>query len=676
MKLTYRPEIDGLRAIAVVVVVLYHAQITIFGHQPFKGGFIGVDIFFVISGYLITSIILKELVTTGSFSFKHFYERRIRRILPALLFVMLVSLPFAWMYLLPSSFVDFSKSILYSLGFSSNFYFHYSGQQYGADSGLLKPFLHTWSLSVEEQYYILFPIVLLIAFKYFRKYLIHILILGFVISLGLAEWGSRNHPSASFYFLHTRMWELIAGSFLAYLEITLGYRSKYKTLNLILPTIGLFLIGHSILFFKDEMFHPSFYTLSPIIGVCLIIWFSNKDELITKILSTKLFVGIGLISYSLYLWHYPIFAFARIIEFTQGSLFKKLLVVIIILILSIVSYYLVERPARNKNNKFKVIIISLIISISILVVLNFNIIQKEGYKNRVPEILQNDLPESEEPWHLLKNSYGKYCGDNIEGCKFNISSNKKVYIIGDSHMASLMFNLKERVVKNNYQFITSTVGGCLFFPGFNQINIKTKTIKTKCNDSYFQKLKQTLLNDKNSIIIFGGRFPLYLSNYYFDNQEGGVEGKELGNKYVPTGKWDTIQNSFKNEVLEISKKNIIILIYPIPEVGWNPNKKIHNQWIKLRFPKHFNIANITTSYEVYKNRTKSSFELLDSIQDDNIYRVYPHTLFCDTTIKDRCVTHDDKDIFYADGDHPSIKGAEMINDLIMKEIEKIELQFN
>ena len=161
----------------------------------FKGGFIGVDIFFVISGYLITSIILKELVTTGTFSFKHFYERRVRRILPVLLFVMLVSLPFAWMYLLPNSFIDFSKSILYSLGFSSNFYFHYSGQQYGAESGLLKPFLHTWSLSVEEQFYILFPIVLLITFKYFRKYFIHILILSFVVSLGLAEWGSRNHPS-------------------------------------------------------------------------------------------------------------------------------------------------------------------------------------------------------------------------------------------------------------------------------------------------------------------------------------------------------------------------------------------------------------------------------------------------------------------------------------------------
>ena len=126
MKINYRPEIDGLRAIAVGVVILYHAQINIFGKYPFQGGFIGVDIFFVISGYLITSIILKELINTGSFSFKYFYERRVRRIIPVLIVVMLVSLPFAWMYLLPNSFIDFSKSIIYSLGFGSNFYFHYS----------------------------------------------------------------------------------------------------------------------------------------------------------------------------------------------------------------------------------------------------------------------------------------------------------------------------------------------------------------------------------------------------------------------------------------------------------------------------------------------------------------------------------------------------------------------
>ena len=165
MKLNYRPEIDGLRAISVSAVILYHAQISIFGYQPFQGGFIGVDIFFVISGYLITSIIIKELITKNSFSFKNFYERRVRRILPVLLVVMVTFFPFAWIYLVPAHFEDFSKSIIYSIGFSSNFYFYKSDQIYGAIDGTLKPFLNTWSLSVEEQFYILFPIALLITFK-------------------------------------------------------------------------------------------------------------------------------------------------------------------------------------------------------------------------------------------------------------------------------------------------------------------------------------------------------------------------------------------------------------------------------------------------------------------------------------------------------------------------------
>ena len=216
MKINYRPEIDGLRAIAVISVIFYHAQIELFNHKLFLGGFIGVDIFFVISGYLITSIILKELHVTGNFSFSKFYERRIRRILPALLLIMLASLPLAWLYLLPTSLVDFSKSILYSLGFGSNFYFHFSGEEYGAISGFFKPMLHTWSLSVEEQYYILFPIILLISLRFFKNYLIVIFLIRFLLSLVIADWGSKNYPSFTFYVLPTRGWELLAGSILAY----------------------------------------------------------------------------------------------------------------------------------------------------------------------------------------------------------------------------------------------------------------------------------------------------------------------------------------------------------------------------------------------------------------------------------------------------------------------------
>jgi peptidoglycan/LPS O-acetylase OafA/YrhL len=665
MKITYRPEIDGLRALAVVAVILYHSKIAIYGHQPFKGGFIGVDIFFVISGYLITSIILKELVTTGSFSFKHFYERRIRRILPALLFVILVSLPFAWMYLLPSRLIDFSKTILYSLGFSSNFYFWYSGQQYFDGWSMYKPFLHTWSLSVEEQYYILFPIVLLIAFKYLRKYLINILIFLTIISLLLAQLSSKTGPSANFYFLYSRMWELLSGSILAYFEITLGHRSKNQKMNCIFPSIGLLLIFHYILFYDDKILHPSFYTLPPIIGVCLIIWFSQKDELVTKIFSTKLFVGIGLISYSLYLWHFPIFSFMRLTGVTPGdSLIKKLGLFIIILLISFISYYFVEQPFRNKNNKFKIIISLIIFSIALISVYNVNIIHKEGYINRLPDILQNSLSTNHE--NSINNK---------------IFSKKKVYLLGDSHMESLNLNLNQRLVDKNYSLLTSTIGSCLFFPNSKIIHKKTLKIIEDCNDDKFKKFKKILLTHKNSIIILGGRFPLYLSNFYFDNQEGGIElgndgSNEWDRKIILNKKGNTLQDSFKNHLLEISKNNQIILVYPIPEVGFDINNKIYLLWIKNKnsFNKNLSLANINTSYQIYKKRTKSSFELLDSVQGDNIYRVYPHRIFCNTIIKNRCTLYDEKNIFYYDDDHPSLKGAQMINDLILNEIEKIELR--
>ena len=674
MKIAYRPELDGLRAVAVGAVILYHDKIFFRGHKLFEGGFIGVDIFFVISGYLITSIILKELISTDRFSFKYFYERRIRRILPPLIFVLLVSLPFAWMYLLPNNLLEFSKSILYSLGFSSNFYFYFSGQQYGAE-GNLNPLITTWSLSIEEQYYILFPLTLLITFKYFRKYLIYVLVLGFFLSLGFAHFTSKTYPSANFYLLHTRIWEFLAGSILAYFEINFGSRNKNKTLNSILPSLGLFLIGYSILFYNDAMLHPSFYTLSPVIGVCLIIWFSQKNDLTTMILSSKMFVGIGLISYSLYLWHYPIFVFDLLPDFENLIYSKKLTYYFIILILSVISFYLIERPAKNYKNKFKFILSIVIISITVLVFYNVNIIKKKAFSNRLPEILNKNLNEKKGPWDMLTNENSKSCYSKITTCYFNTSAKQKVYVIGDSHVGSLTYELKDKLVDKNYQFITVN---CMYFPGFTNFKKKPKKISEKCNNNFLQDLKKTLSKEKNSIFIYGGRFPAYFNDMFFDNKEGGIEGKIYAYGYLREGKYKTIQESFKNEVLSLSKNNYIILVYPIPEVGWHVPYRLLNSIKKKRIKdiKEYLIPEnyITTSYEVYKNRTKSSFELLDSIKSENIYRVYPHILFCDTIIKKRCVTHDDKDIFYNDNNHLSLKGAEMAVNLVMEEINKIRLK--
>ena len=437
MKLNYRPEIDGLRGIAVGTVILYHSQITILGHQPFKGGFIGVDIFFVISGYLITSIILKELVTTGKFSFKYFYERRIRRILPVLLLVMLVSLPFAWIYLLPSSFIDFSKSILYSLGFSSNFYFHYSGQEYGAASGLLKPFLHTWSLSIEEQYYIIFPICLILFFNFFKKYIIHLLIICFIISLVGANWASYNHPSLNFYMLPTRGWELLAGSVLAYLEIQKGKRSSSKLFNQIFPFLGIFFIGLYIFLFDNTINHPSFYTLLPIVGVCLLIWFANKDEIITKILSSKLFVGTGLISYSLYLWHYPIFAFGKISGLVTDSILNKGFLLILLVGLSILTYFIIEKPLRNRAKmKFKSVINILILFLIVIFSFNYYAINQKGFPKRIfsNENYTLDYGIYKDEWVGLKKEIGSP--------KFQNLDKTNVLIIGNSFGTDTFYTQK------------------------------------------------------------------------------------------------------------------------------------------------------------------------------------------------------------------------------------------
>ena len=684
MKLTYRPEIDGLRAIAVGAVILYHAQITILGYQPFKGGFIGVDIFFVISGYLITSIILKELVTTGSFSFKHFYERRIRRILPALLFVMIVSLPFAWMYLLPDSFIDFSKSILYSLGFSSNFYFHYSGQQYGAESGLLKPFLHTWSLSVEEQYYILFPIVLLITYKFFRRYLIHILTFGFIISLGLAEWTSRNYPSISFYFIHTRMWELLAGSILAYFEITKGHRSKNQLLNITLPTIGLVLISHSIIFFDNDIFHPSFFTLSPIIGVCLIIWFSNKDELITKVLSTKLFIGIGLISYSLYLWHYPIFAFARIIDLTQGSLFNKLLLVIIIVILSTLSYYFIERPARNK--KYNINFIIKFLSITILLIFTFNLvgILNNGFekKKNFPKIITNASKNLD-----YRNNYQNKikCHDrkgNNGFCIFNELSDNvgDIVLLGDSQTDAILSNLIKKISKTKFRIIHMSYSGNLYLPNFSRIVKKTNKIN---QDKTWHKYRTDFLNNKthkNTYIIVYGRY-----DAYFD-KDLNKKGKKIENSrefvYLPNSQLKLnlkerrkiFKDKFKKTIEDLSKNKKIILLYPTPvspEKIMNRILKYKNQILNNSnfFQKDF----VNYSVKFHREYFSEEINLINSINSKNIFKIDLEKTFCP---ENQCFLYDNKNIYIFDTHHPSYEGSKKINNLIMKEIEKIELKSN
>jgi peptidoglycan/LPS O-acetylase OafA/YrhL len=669
-----RPEIDGLRAIAVLVIILYHAKIVLFGRDWFEGGYIGVDIFFVISGYLISRIILEELFKTGSFSFLKFYERRARRILPMLFTVMLVTFPFAWKYLLPANFLEYSKSILSAVLFSSNFFFYFVTTEYGAASALLKPFLHTWSLGVEEQFYIVFPIILVLFYKFLKKHVFILFSAMFLLSLLFSNAMSMQNISLNFYLPMSRFWELLVGSILAYFELKRG-RVQNRIANIIFPIVGFYLIVYSILFFEAKTPHPGLITLIPIIGSAFIIAFSSKEDFVGRVLGSKPFIGIGLISYSVYLWHFPIFAFSRIGS-SAPSNYDKVYWIALTFVLSIISYFVIEQPFRNRKLiSSRVLIICLTLFLVLIAPLNISTLNSKGYPTRVSKVFRDIESLDGMKWGLKKD--GEACfGRQSEFCEYinSNSSSRWVHLIGDSHLESLSRNLFERL-SGEFNISDITSGGCWPIGLIKKSGSTGIDDKSPCSEEYQRLRLKKILSTKNSIVVVGARFPLYLNNRTFDNGEGGVElieDKEIFYKFEPTLSNLTIREAFSKTVMEILVSgHSVIFIYPIPEVGWDVPIKLYAQIPSTGSMQGLMSNPVTTSYERYRQRTQSSFKLLDSIEHQNLYRVYPHELVCDSAIVGRCVTHDENEILYSDDDHPSHNLAAMINGLIIEKISQI-----
>jgi len=348
-------------------VIIYHAELVFLGRDWFQGGFVGVDIFFVISGYLITRIILTELYSTGSFSFGKFYERRARRILPMLLLVILASFPFAWYILLSTEVVEYAQSIISAIFFSSNFFFYFNIIEHGENNALLKPFIHTWSLGVEEQFYLIFPVYAILAHKFFKQYWLQALLVIFIASLLYAQYMTKIDPDLSFYLPFSRIWELAAGSFLAYRELNKKETANYDLLTRVLPWIGLLMLTYSIVSFNYETSHPGFSTLIPIVGVSLIIAYTSQQGSLGQLLGSKPLVWFGLISYSAYLWHFPIYAFARNSSLNH-SIVDKLGWILLTFVLAFLSYHFVEQPFRNHNRVprkrfYMIILLAVLISV-------------------------------------------------------------------------------------------------------------------------------------------------------------------------------------------------------------------------------------------------------------------------------------------------------------------------
>ena len=636
----YRGEIDGLRGIAILGVVIYHAELLFNNNHLFPGGFLGVDIFLVISGFLITRIINDEYTREGKFSFKKFYQRRFRRLIPALTVVVIISTIFAFFTLYPSQFLFFLKSAFSSIFFFSNIFFHYAGESYGQSVLTTIPLLHTWSLSLEEQFYLFFPIMLFIIYKFREDKVNLFLILFFLISFIFAVTINPNHPSFNFYMLPSRGWEFILGALLAVNEKKFYFRQNSLWPSLF-SNVGLILIFYSYVYLKSTNEHPGLNTLLPTFGTALIIFGSSSNNYINFFLSNNIIKKLGLISYSLYLWHHPIFSFSKILGLNNEDITIKIFLIIISIISAYLSFKFIEQNFRNGKFKFKkLLVLSSTTLSSFFFIVLFSI---STQKNYFPKITQ-DLYEK--TWFKTK-QYFKPCFQRKKYfCEFTSNDgNEKIFLVGSSVMASFQQELKESLLSEGLNFIPMTNPGCDFIR-VTEIGFGDKF----CNNIIQMNRKNRILQEKNGTII------IHL-NYKNDYSKKDVT------------------NFLKDVNFFLKKGYKIILIYPIPQLEESVSKKIDN----LFRSSNKNLSSYLNDYKNYlsldyskfKKESENIFEIFENIYHEKLYSIYPHDIFCNNLIRNECIAHDNNDIFYIDGAHLSRSGSMLINKEIMKIINTI-----
>lgn len=624
----YRAEIDGLRALAVLPVMLFHA-----GLDAFSGGFVGVDIFFVISGYLISTIILSEL-ENGSFRFIEFYERRARRILPALFTVIVACLPLGWLWMTPAQLQNFSQSLVAVSLFASNILF-WMEADYFAPAAEEKPLLHTWSLAVEEQFYIVAPLLLLAALRYSRRSAFWAVgCFGFV-SLCLSQWMVGRYDEANFYLAPFRAWELFAGCLVAIIARGRGLNPRNG-----LAVLGLLAILVSIAAFDDQTPFPGVAALLPVGGTMLIILYGGKGSLIGLLLSCRPLVGVGLISYSAYLWHQPLFAFARIRLHETPSQIFLIALLVLSLLLAYMSWRFVERPFRQRD-KIGKRGMAFATALFLLFPVLFGLVGQVtdgAARYRLTDHQQNTYSAiSSSPKRQLCHASDQNVLSYDKSCAFFERQKTDVAVFGDSHAVELAFALAHELKFRGRGVRQLSYSDCPPSLGFVMKG------REGCA-AWTENTVSKLINDgeiRTVIVVY--RIYAHLA--------GDPEGHYPALGDVPEGaEQDAMWRSFLSilEALTASGKQVIV-VTQAPELPKHIGSLIMRQ--------RQDSVELEGVQREWWNRRKAVID--NRIADiPDVVQVYdPTDLFCDVK---RCLAASNGIPFYFDDDHLSVQGARLV----------------
>jgi peptidoglycan/LPS O-acetylase OafA/YrhL len=645
----YRADVDGLRAVAIVPVLLFHA-----GFPAFRGGFVGVDIFFVISGFLITGLILPDVVQ-GTFSIRSFYERRIRRIFPALFTVLLFCTLVAAVLLLPRDFASFGDSLLATTFFASNFFFNSAAGYFDTDAHS-KPLLHTWSLAVEEQYYILFPLFLLAVQRYLggRQKLFTWLVV--LVSLSLSVILTPEQPDRSFYLAHTRAWELGLGALLALGAFPGAHHQVTRNTAALL---GAALVLVAVATFSGSVPFPGIAAAAPCVGAALIIWAgTGGPNVVGRVLQTKPLVAVGLVSYSLYLWHWPLLVFGKYWTIRDLTRAEAVGALVVAAVAASLSWRYVERPFRGKSGLLdRSTLFTVAASVMVVTaVAGFLVASRAGFPGRLDPVTAA-LTAGADDMRPRNRMCGKRSIDAVKNrklCRVGAAGAvaPSFVIWGDSHARSLADAIGSVAAREGRAGLLITQNGCAPLLGVAR---EGDGKSRNCRELAAEVMKliegDTALTD----VILVGRWALYADGTRYKNEPGLPifirDGRTTQLSEAENALVFARSIAATVDALRAAGKTVWV-ISAVPEVGWNvPSVLTRIHWQHRDFP-------VAPTLEEFQFRQRHVMPELLRLQAVDAVRVLsPHEILCR---QDPCAIVEAGRPLYADDDHLTFTGANKI----------------